>query len=90
MDFKIKITCKKCDCHFQLRPIDFKEPRELRCPNCGQQVPTEIVEKLTVGVKALGEIPEVYPEGASAFSLDSKPKFWFRVVEYDPVIKKEN
>ncbi len=58
MDFKIEISCKKCDCSCELRPTDFKERVSMECPNCGQAFPAEVYKHLKTGVIELGQVSE--------------------------------
>lgn len=62
MDFKVEISCEKCECSFELRPVDFKQRCSMECPNCGQAFPADIYEELKTGVIALGNVPEYIGE----------------------------
>lgn len=58
MDFKVTIKCNRCSCSFELQGSHIKECQKLECPNCRQQVPKEIFEKLKAGIVNLEEVPD--------------------------------
>lgn len=68
MDFKVKVSCEKCECSFELRPDSFKSRPSMECPNCGQAFPADVYEDLKAGVTALGNVPEFIGDGEN--SLD--------------------
>ena len=79
MDFKIKITCHKCNCDFELRPVE-SSCNEVICPNCSTKVPKEIASHLLNGLRELGSVPETYPENEGLLSPNAM--FTFQVKSY--------
>lgn len=79
MDFKIKITCHKCNCDFELRPVE-SSCNEVVCPNCSTKVPDEIASHLLNGLRELGSVPESYSEDENPFLPQSG--FSFEVKSY--------
>ena len=61
MDFKISINCLRCGCSFELRPTeDANTSEHIFCPNCGQNVPTDIARHLKNGMRELSLVPFSY------------------------------
>ncbi len=58
MDFKVLIKCEVCKCRFEFRPEHFKDRENLQCPNCNQEFPKGIFQKLRFGMLSLGEVPD--------------------------------
>lgn len=56
MDFKITLKCEACRCSFELRPKKFKRREEMFCPNCGAQMPDDMLQHINSGIENLGEI----------------------------------
>lgn len=57
MDFKIRIECCVCHCSFDLRPGSYQTRDKIACPNCGNQLPAEVVRQLNIGIEALANVP---------------------------------
>lgn len=79
MDFKIKISCHKCNCNFELRPTE-SAITEITCPNCASKVPDEIASHILTGLHELGAVPEKYSEDENPFLPDTG--FSFSVKSY--------
>lgn len=79
MDFKIKISCHKCKCNFELRPDEFVRT-EIVCPNCSSKVSEEIASHITNGLRELGAVPESYSEEENPFLPETG--FSFKVKSY--------
>lgn len=79
MDFKIKITCHKCKCDFELRPNE-SVCTEIVCPNCSSKVSEEIASHILNGIRELGAVPESCTEDENPFLPDTG--FSFRVKSY--------
>lgn len=79
MDFKIKISCHKCKCNFELRPIE-SSSTEIVCPNCSTKVSEEIASHILAGIQELGAVPESYSEEENPFL--PKTGFSFKVKGY--------
>ncbi len=77
MDFKIKITCHKCHCCFELRSCFFKETK-ISCPCCSSEVPEDINTNIMTGMKALCNVPEDYSTEDGCFISDG---FSFKIAE---------
>lgn len=73
MDFKINIYCCECECAFQITTTHIKDMNELKCPNCQQEMPKEILEALKNGFGYLLPIETVIsddlPFGNDHFKL---------------------
>lgn len=69
MDFKVSISCLRCACSFELRPInDMYVSEDIACPNCNQKVPNDIAYHLRNGIRELSMVPiEWTAEDESAF-----------------------
>ena len=80
MDFKILVSCEKCNCSFELRPEFLKDRPSAECPNCGLAFPDDVYEQLKVGVAALGSVPECVQKDAGA--ADKERLFTVRVKSY--------
>lgn len=81
MDFKIKITCHKCKCSFEIRSATFAVRDVISCPNCRKPLPAQISERLITAISALSEIPETYPENSNIF--DSNIEYSLSMEETD-------
>lgn len=79
MDFKIKISCYKCKCNFELRPNESARS-EIFCPNCSSKVPEEIASHILSGLHELGAVPESYTEDKD--TLLPETGFAFKVKSY--------
>lgn len=56
MDCSFKITCRACDCCFELAPKDFVDRENLECPNCSKKFPADdfqILKSAILSLKAL-------------------------------------
>lgn len=76
MDFKIKITCHKCRCVFELRS-NFLGITQVSCPCCSSKVLEDINANLLMGMKALHEVPNDYSEKDGDYMPDG---FSFEVI----------
>ena len=66
MKFKINITCRKCDCSFELSPNNFLLRDSLTCPNCGQPFPQAEYDSLKQGISVLGSLPNYVTDQPNA------------------------
>lgn len=80
MDFKVVISCEKCQCSFELRPEDFKDRLSMECPNCCQAFPVEIYKQLRTGIVALGNVPEYISDDGN--DLGEEQLFTVRVKSF--------
>ena len=84
MDFKIKIECCHCHCSFGLRPGSYQTRDEIACPNCGNQLPAEVVKQINIGLEALAKVPETITDNEET---DFVPKhFKLEVVRFNDFI----
>lgn len=79
MDFKIKISCHKCKCNFELRSEE-SSCTEIICPNCSSKVPDKIASHILNGLHELGSVPETYSEDENPFLPQTG--FSFKVSAY--------
>ena len=84
MKFKVVITCKQCDCCFELSPGSFKLRDSYECPNCGQPLPADIYESIKTGIVSLGKVPGKYPKTEGFESVFARTGFEFAVKEPAP------
>jgi hypothetical protein len=81
MDFKLKISCNKCHCSFELRP-DYFERSEISCPNCSSKVSDEYATHIINGIREFSIVPSSYSDDESANSLISNSGFSFEIQNY--------
>lgn len=86
MDFKIKISCHKCQCNFELRPETFS-CKEIICPNCSAKVADEYATHIINGIRELSAVPESYPNNDGSFFKETG--FSFKVQDYSLFDLKE-
>lgn len=79
MDFKIKISCHKCKCNFELRP-ETSIRSEITCPNCFSKVSDEIASHILNGLRELNAVPEYYSENEN--DIFPNTGFSFKVKSY--------
>lgn len=56
MEFKVKIKCK-CLCEYEIKPANFDDNWQIRCPNCGFRIPDKIEAPLKAGLISLAKVP---------------------------------
>lgn len=84
MDFKIRIECCVCHCSFDLRPGSYQTRNEIACPNCGNQLPADVVKQINIGIEALAKVPEAITENEKT---DFLPKYFkLEVVPFNDFI----
>lgn len=86
MRFKVAITCRRCDCTFELSPTNFKSRDACECPNCGQEIPAEIYADIKSGALSLGRVPYRFPKSNDLFDPVIETGFEFAVKESKPAL----
>lgn len=56
MEVKLKITCHKCSCSFELNS-NFIKTSEISCPCCASKIPKDISAHILTGLKELNNVP---------------------------------
>lgn len=77
MKFKVTVTCRRCRCSFELRPMTFKPGMDRECPNCGQPLSQSDNSELEKGIVALGSLDGGADSHDSALGLPSEDGFSF-------------
>lgn len=73
MILKLEITCKSCNCTFQLDSGKYCCKDSLCCPNCGQQIPEDTFNKIADAFNAVKSVPEIFAESNSCNGFQIKP-----------------
>lgn len=74
MTHRVKVTCQKCFCSFELCSDTIVKQARILCPNCTNKFPDEYYEKLWLFLTSAAQIP-----AEAKSEAEGKPTVQFKI-----------
>lgn len=74
MTNKVKVTCQKCFCSFELCSDTIVKQYRILCPNCSNKFPEDYYEKLLSFLTSAAQIPS-----EAKNEVEGKPTVQFKI-----------